>query len=168
MASILSVDAIQGATTAANVKLPEGCIIGWKTVSSATSVQVTGTTFVDLPGISLSYACKYSTSILYFMFNTQVFIPQQTSAWQSAGTRILKGSSTVLITESGYGSGHYTDSSNDRFMHHMVLSTAHSPASTSSETYKVQVAKLQGSDYADFQNSGYGAGSRLTVMEIAQ
>ena len=167
MGSTLTGDNIVGATTAANVKLPEGYVVGFKTASAANSTQITGTTYTDITNMTLDYACKYSTSIVYIIVHAHVFIPQQATAWQSAGIKILRGSS-ALYTDVGYGVGHYTDSANDRFMHNIAVSTATSPGSTSSQTYKVQGAKLQGSSYADFNNSGYGGGGRITVMEIAQ
>ena len=57
--STLSVDTIQGQTTAANVKLPEGTPVGWKTAASATSTQFSTNSFVTATNITLSYAPKY-------------------------------------------------------------------------------------------------------------
>ena len=165
--STLSVDTIQGQTTAANVKMPNGHIVGWKTAASSTSTQINGSTYSDLNGITLDYACKYSNSIVYVIVHAHVFIPQQQQNWQGAGIKILRGS-TMLYQDVGYGVGHYTDSANDRFMHNISVSTATEPSSTSSQTYKVQGAKLTGTSYADFNNAGYGGGGRITVMEIAQ
>jgi hypothetical protein len=117
--------------------------------------------------MTLDYACKYSTSLVYVIVNLAVFIPAQATTWQTAGIKILRGSS-ALYTDVGYGVGHYTDSANDRFMHNIAVSVATSPANTNSQTYKVQGAKLQGSSYADFNNASYHGSARITVMEIAQ
>ena len=167
MGSTLTVDNIVGATTAANVKLPEGHMVGYKTQVAATSTQITGATYTDITGMTLNYACKYSTSLVYIIVHVQVFIPQQQQSWQSAGIKILRGS-TALYTDVGYGVGHYTDSANDRFMHNIAVQAATTPGDTNSQTYKVQGAKLQGTSYADFNNPGYSGGGRITVMEIAQ
>ena len=147
--------------------MPNGHIVGWKTAASSTSTQINGSTYTDLNGITLNYACKYSNSIVYVIVHAHVFIPQQATHWQGAGIKILRGS-TMLYQDVSYGVGHYTDSANDRFMHNISVSTATEPSSTSSQTYKVQGAKLQGTSYADFNNGGYGGGGRITVMEIAQ
>ena len=167
MGSTLTVDNIVGATTAANVKLPAGHIVGYKTQSAANSTQVSTSTYADITNMTLDYACKYSTSLVYVIVNLAVFIPQQATAWQGAGIKILRGS-TALYTDVGYGVGHYTDSANDRFMHNIAVTATTSPSNTSSQTYKVQGAKLQGSSYADFNNPGYHGSGRITVMEIAQ
>ena len=53
-------------------------------------------------------------------------------------------------------------------MKYISVTTATEPGDTSSHTYKVQGAKLQGSGNCDFNNSGYSGGGRITVMEIAQ
>jgi len=147
--------------------LPEGTVVGWKTASAANSTTTSSSTYVDITNMTLNYACKRSTSIVYIIVNVHVFIPQQATTWQAAGIKILRGSS-ALYTDVGYGVGHYTDSANDRFMQYISVQAATSPSNTSSQTYKVQGAKLQGSGSADFNNSSYGGGGRITVMEIAQ
>jgi hypothetical protein len=167
MASTLTVDNIVGATTAANVKLPAGHIVGWGSASAATSLQVSSGAFADIPGMSLSYACKHSDSIVYVIVNVHLFIPQQATAWQSAGIQILRDSS-ALYYDSGYGVGHYTDSANDRFMTNISVQAASAPGNTNAFTYKVQGKKFQGTGSADFNNSSYGGGGRIVVMEIAQ
>ena len=55
-----------------------------------------------------------------------------------------------------------------RDRHNIAVQAATEPGNTSSQTYKVQGAKLQGSSYADFNNASYSGGGRITVMEIAQ
>ena len=144
-----------------------GQVIGYKTQQASNSTQISGTTYADITNMTLDYACKVASSLVYVIVHVQIFIPQQATAWQTAGIKILRGS-TALYTDVGYGSGHYTDSSNDRFMHFISVTTATSPGDTSSQTYKVQGAKLRGTSYADFNNASYGAGGRITVMEIAQ
>ena len=173
--SSLTVQEIQGSSSSGNkIQLASGHIlhapghcIGFKTASTATSVQTSSSTFTDLTGQTLDYACKVASSIVYVIVHVHVFIPQQATAWQGAGIKILRGS-TALYTDAGYGVGHYTDSANNRFMMNISVTTATEPGDTSSHTYKVQGAKLQGTGNADFNNSGYGGGGRITVMEIAQ
>ena len=167
MGSTLTVDNIVGATAAANVKMPNGHMVGWKTATAANSTQINNSTYADITNMTLNYACKYSTSIVYIIVHVHVFIPQQATTWQTAGIKVLRGS-TMLYQDVGYGVGHYTDSANDRFMHNIAVQAATNPNNTSSHTYKVQGAKLQGSSYADFNNASYSGGGRITVMEIAQ
>ena len=167
MTSQLTVDTIVGKTTAANVKMPDGYVVGWKSASAATALNTASGTFTDIPGMTLNYACKYSDSIVYVIVNVHVFIPQQATNWQAAGIKILRGSDS-LYADSGYGVGHYTDGANDRFMYNISVQAASAPGNTNSLTYKVQGKKFQGTGSADFNNSSYGGGGRITVMEIAQ
>ena len=167
--STLSVDIIQGQTVAANVKMPNGHMVGWKTANAANSTQTSSSTYADITNMTLDYACKHSTSIVYIIVHVHVFIPQQATAWQTVGLKILKDSTTLYTDGSGTaGTGHYTDSANNRFMEYISVQAAVAPTDTNSHTYKVQGAKLTGSNNADFNNSGYGGGGRITVMEIAQ
>jgi hypothetical protein len=167
--STLSVDTITGQTTAANIKMPNGHIVGWKTQNAANSTQTSSSTYADITNMTLDYACKYSTSIVYILVHVHVFIPQQATNWQTVGLKILKGSTSLYTDGSGTaGTGHYTDSANNRFMEYISIQAAHAPADTNSHTYKVQGAKLVGSNAADFNNGSYGGGGRITVMEIAQ
>ena len=129
MAGTLSVQKIQGLATSAtpttveiasghkisgaagSIVAPEQ-LIGYKTQQASNSTQISGTTYADITNMTLDYACKVANSLVYVIVHVQVFIPQQATAWQTAGIKILRGS-TALYTDVGYGSGHYTDSSND-------------------------------------------------------
>ena len=67
--STLSVDTIQGQTTAANVKLPAGCIVQTQSNKSATAYTNTTTSFSDVSGATLTFTPKFATSILRITFN---------------------------------------------------------------------------------------------------
>ena len=66
MASTLTVDNIVGATTAANVQLPSGCMVGQKTVAAASSTQFNTNTYTLVTGMEIAYAPKFATSKLMF------------------------------------------------------------------------------------------------------
>ena len=166
--STLYVDTITEKTSGHGVLIP-GHVVGWQSSNAANSTQTSSSTYADITNMTLNYACKHSTSIVYIIVHVHVFIPQQATNWQTVGLKILKGSTTIYTDGSGTaGTGHYTDSANDRFMQYISVQAAHAPSDTNSHTYKVQGAKLQGSNSADFNNSSYGGGGRITVMEIAQ
>tara|TARA_Y100001937_G_C6971524_1_gene263511 strand:- start:135 stop:662 length:528 start_codon:yes stop_codon:yes gene_type:complete len=175
MTSILGTQSIQhpngtaSATVHANGAFTaEGHVIGFKTVSSATSTQISSATFVDLSGMTLDYACKVSNSIVHIFVNTHVFIPQHAATWQTASIKILRDS-TALYTDTGYGTGHHTNHANDRFMSVISVQASTSPGNTNTQTYKVQGSRMSGqSGSVDFNNASYGGGGRITVMEIAQ
>ena len=165
MSSTLFVDAIEP-NLSSGVHIP-GHVVGYKTQSANDSTVIAGATFTDITNMTLNYACKYSNSLVYVIVHVHVFIPQQVTAWESAGIRILR-ESTPIYTDSGYGVGGYTDSANDRFMHNISVTAATFPSNTTSQTYKVQGSHTAGTNSVDFNNSGYGGGGRITVMEIAQ
>ena len=90
MVSILKTDKIQ-ASHGSTIEIPSGHkisgaagsivapekVIGFKTVSSSTSTQISSATFVDLSGMTLDYACKVSNSIfllilMFLYLNTQL------------------------------------------------------------------------------------------------
>ena len=175
MTSILGTQSIQhpNGTASATVHSngafsAEGHVIGYKTASASNSTQVSGNTFTDITNMTLDYACKVSNSLVYVIVHVHVFIPQQASTWQSAGIKILRGS-TALYTDAGYGVGHNANNANDRSMNNISITAATFPGNTTSQTYKVQGSHMQGSSGSvDFNNSGYSGGGRITVMEIAQ
>ena len=172
MGSTLTVDNIVGATTAANVKFPEGTPVGWKTASAVVSTQFNTNSFVTPSGITLSYAPKYSTSILYFNIHLHAFFGQYQNNWATVGCKLINTTdSVILFQDVGYGTGKYSTDANDREMSYIGFNGAYSPNSASSKTYAVQVAKLAGGGSGagmDVNNPSYGGGGRITVMEIAQ
>ena len=87
--STLSVDTIQGQTTAANVKLPAGYVIQTVNTSFSTEVTESGSSFVDT-GLSLAITPKYSTS------KVLVLVHQMAKALDGAGRmNVLRGSTSL-------------------------------------------------------------------------
>ena len=170
MGSTLIVDNIQGATTAANVKLPAGCIVGYKFVNSATNTDITSSSFSDLNGMSITYAAKYSTSYLVFLVSYHVFVHQQNGQnWGTAGVRLRNTTdSTNLIADAGYGIGHNIAGNDDRLMQRGSFEVQYDVNATTSKTYTLQGARLRGSGTMSFNHSSYGMGGSITVLEIAQ
>ena len=170
--STLSVDTIQGQTTAANVKLPEGTPVGWKTAAAVTSTQFNTNSYVTASGITLSYAPKFAGSILYFNIHLHAFFGQYQNNWATIGVKLINATDNVIIFQDvGYGTGKYSTDANDREMAYIGFNGAYAPNSASSKTYTVQVTKLAGGGSGsgmDVNNPSYGGGGRLTVMEIAQ
>ena len=170
MGSTLTVDNIVGATTAANVKLPAGGIVGYKSVSTATNTDITSSSFSDLNGMTITYSAKYSTSVLLFLVSYHVFIHQQTGqAWGTAGVKLINSTdSATVIADAGYGIGANISGNDDRMMLRGAFEKEYDVNSTDSKTYKLQGARLQGSGTMSFNHSSYGMGGSITVLEIAQ
>ena len=172
MGSTLTVDNIVGATTAANVKMPEGSVVGYKTVAASTATAVNTNSYTLVTGMEIAYTPKFSTSKLMFNVQCHMFFGQLQNAWASISMKLINTTDGVAIsTDTGYGTGKYSTDANDREMAYLHLFTEYAPGATTAKTYQLQVAKLQGSGSGssfDANNNNYGAGGRITILEIAQ
>ena len=93
--STLSVDTIQGQTTAANVKLPAGCVL--QTVSANgpnSTVSFTGGTFTDIT-LSATITPKYATSKILVKFNFVSSSNNGSNGSYQNKARILRGSTSI-------------------------------------------------------------------------
>ena len=70
--STLSVDTIQGQTTAANVKLPAGCILQTVSTTKTDTFTSSSSSLVDITGMSVTITPKYATSKVLVMFNVHI------------------------------------------------------------------------------------------------
>ena len=169
--STLSVDTIQGKTTAGTVAMPAGHVIQMQSSASTTKVNTNSSTYADVTGLSISFANKVSNSKLIFMCQNHIYVGAHSgNTWQGVDFRILKDSTAIYTgNSSGYGVGHAGGSDNaSRIMGYYMFTAEHSPSSTSSFTYKVQVATVQGAASNEINETNYGGGGRLIIMEIAQ
>jgi len=153
MASTLTVDNIVGATTAANVKLPAGCILQVLEGSFDTQTDVSSTSYVD-SGLSVVITPKFSTSKIYVVTNVACF----NNGTGFIGVQIVRNSSAIL--NQYYGHGYSNNQSTI-----VGLTKLDSPATTSATTYKVQIRKtgFTGTPRINQQTGG----SRITVMEVS-
>tara|TARA_B100000927_G_scaffold241237_1_gene202682 strand:+ start:120 stop:641 length:522 start_codon:yes stop_codon:yes gene_type:complete len=173
MASTLSVDNIQGATTAANVKMPEGHIVqtvqflrkGGITADAnrptSSLVAIDSSTFVDV--MSKTITTKFANSKIYVSMNCVAYDGASTIRIM---TKVLRNSTEINADEYGV----YANASQ---MVNYVVNMIDSPnaAAGTSLTYKLQGARQSGSStdttfgYAD---SGGGGSASIVLMEIAQ
>lgn len=174
--STLAVNTIQ-AQTGSTVSVPSGQtlaapghIIQYATAISTAVLDTQSGSYADLPGMTITFTPKLASSHLFITVTNHIF-KQQSSAWQSAGVQVYRGS-TVVMPEGSYGQGaNYNDTSVDRHMEYVTRHFFDTPNSTSALVYTVKGAKIQGaSDGVNmvFNNTSYGNGGRLTIMEIAQ
>ena len=161
MASTLTVDNIVGATTAANVKLPAGCVV--QTVSADgqnTLVSFTGDTFTDI-SLSASITPKYATSKILVKFNFVSASNNGSGGSYQNKARILRGSTTIYeVHRSPWGN------SVSGIGQMMSLEYMDSPSTTSATTYKVQLAN--GSSSGNVSAHLGGSNAQVILMEIAQ
>ena len=159
MGSTLIVDTIQGATTAANVKLPAGCILQTLQGSTDTPMTSATTTYADT-GLTATITPKFATSKIlvrvhqHYRFDRYGF-----------SIKIMRGSTNVFAPVNNYMV--YCSDSNANMRDFLNYEVLDSPSSTSALTYKTQVIITNSSGVA-LQLQGNDFFSFMTLMEIAQ
>ena len=154
--STLSVDTIQGQTTAANVKLPAGCILQLIQGTSTTQTTHDTSSYSDTT-LTATITPKYSTSKVYVLVN-------QTTYWTTNGfsIQVLRGSTAISTPPVNYDI-HDASVSNARDL--ITITHLDSPATTSATTYKTQ---MRGHSSGTFMTQDNSRISTITLMEIAQ
>ena len=179
--STLSVDTIQGQTTAANVKMPAGTPVQVISTTKTDTFTTSSASYVDITGMTATITPKYATSKILVTVNCN---------WGGvnniyASIILLRGS--TRISASTGGTGNQTNASmaiggdNNNFqwkVEHTGLQFLDSPATTSATTYKLQVKSTGGPGTNTFylnrphqtDNSAYNVfgTSHITLTEIAQ
>ena len=173
--STLSVDTIQGQTTAANV-LITGHVIQHKVHNLTTATTATGVnqTYTDLTGGSFSFTPKQSGSKLYITMINHIYVERSNTSWGAAvGRLVVDGNAQSEKGDGGvnnaYGVGiRDTDGSSSqtiRLMGYDMQQHEYTTTGTSAITIKGQFYCENVSDQIQFNK--YGRGS-ITVLEIAQ
>ena len=168
--STLSVDTIQGQTTAANVKMPAGHIVqtvqylrrGLNGTSMSSLVNVQTSSFVDV--MSKAIVTKFANSLIFVKMNC-VFYESQSGQSARSTVKILRNSDE--INADNYGA--YNDYN---VMGNYLVSMLDTPSAAAGTTltYKLQAKRQAGSGQCLW---GYGDGSggssaSIVLMEIAQ
>lgn len=158
--STLSVDTIQGQTTAANVKLPAGSVVQVIQGNTPTRVYISTGTYT-FTGLTASITPKFSTSKIL------VQIEQAGCLAVSGNTgdinmRLQRNSSDIYKFALGYFYGVAT-----QFRTGISGCFLDSPATTNATVYRTMFAANDGGSCA-VQNDNANTVSTLTLMEIAQ
>ena len=190
MASILTVDTIQGSTTAANVKMPKGHVIQVESTivttgdtSVSTNVSINGNNFLDIPGMAVSITPKYATSKILVTYS----LTCSASTGQTVIIRLMRDSTPINVGTDATGSqlnaSHIFRPASNAYVFdasNICGTFLDSPATTSATTYKLQFTGGANDAYNYTLNLNrvlnnsttvpYAAAmvSNITVMEIAQ
>ena len=181
--STLSVDTIQGKTTAGTVAMPSGSVIQVKNSLHITAQSSTSNTYADISGLSIDITPKFNTSKMLVTVDIGLLSADDGNM---AVIRLLRDS-TVLAGHSGSGVAHnFTAFATGggggqsggsygidvRKVNTGGISVLDSPATTSSITYKCQLASSQASTGVYINrwalNTDMASSSSITVQEIAQ
>jgi len=167
--STLSVDTIQGQTTAANVKLPAGAIV--QTVQYHRRGQQDGTGSSNLVTISTdSLTDVMSKAITTKFANSLIHLTMNLVLYDTSGnplrlrTKILRNSTEIDGDRyAGYGDG------GTMFTKTYTFLDTPSAAAGTTLTYKLQVSELGNSTVGvGYGDSGGGSAASIILMEIAQ
>ena len=177
MASTISVDTIQGSTVAGNVKLPAGCVLQVLNTLKTDTFTYSGTSQVEITGLSVTITPKFSTSKILIMFNVHMV-----GLDAGTGLQLFRGSTALAMGDTASNRMRYTavaDYANPTadqqysggLTSHIILD---SPNTTSATTYKIYGQVLSQSFIVnktryDVDNGNASRGvSTITAMEIAQ
>ena len=176
MTSRLLVDKIEGKTTSGTIQMPSGYVIQFVFNEDYTSTAVTqnqSTGFVDVTGFDLAITPKFSTSKIFINLK---FCGSNVTAGLGMDAKILRNSTALKhITNFSHRASADGDAGSGQNIETHVISHVDTPSSTSSLTYKIQIAHrtTNGGTFTinDSTGSTSGAfvgGTMLTLMEIAQ
>ena len=173
MASTITVDNIQGSTSAGTVKMPAGTIIQSDFVYVTDTITInTSNNYADIPGSSIAITPKFSNSKIVIETFHHTYLGNNVSAstWCSCNLRILRDSTVITAPDlhtndyfaASYGGDNY------RQMAYGMLSRDDTPNTTSAITYKAQANFRHGWDSnASVILNRYGRGM-IKVTEISQ
>jgi len=155
--------------------LPTGSVIQVVQGSSSTQTSVSSSTFTDTT-LSATITPKFATSKILVMISQSYRISKAASGC-FGGFRLLRGSSTVIwtantegsVNSAPYGFGiSATGATFSQLYNSFSLQYLDSPATTSSTTYKTQVATYDGVPIIILQlNDATACVSNMQLLEIA-
>ena len=169
--STLTVDTIQGKTTAGTVAMPAGMIVQNVFAESTTQAIISNSsgasnTFADT-GLTATITPKFNTSKIHVLLSQHLRMNDSSgNAELGVGYKFFRGSTAIYTTNVNYATYMYHNVSAELdWRGWQTIVVLDSPSSTSSLTYKVQLAKY-GDGYLSAQDNSNQ--SSLTLMEIKQ
>lgn len=120
--------------------------------------STTSATFQD-SGLTLTITPQATSNKILCVYFLNTFVDTATTG---LGVRLLRGASTVVVTDKDNGYGTSSGNvSNSTFFY------LDAPSTTSATTYKIQYNRNQGSGIAYMNAAGAGTISRFLAMEIS-
>ena len=163
--STLSVDTIQGKTTAGTVAMPAGMIMQLVTNTYSTPVAFSdGGAYAD-SGLTCQITPKFSTSKI-FITVSQHFKLHHATADAGVGWKIFRDSTNVKSSAVNYAHYIYQEGSDAvDFRGWQNWNYLDSPSTTNQITYKTQISKYGGGTAIAQDNNN---SSTMTLMELKQ
>jgi hypothetical protein len=141
--------------------MPAGSVLQVVSATYGTLTSTSTDTFVDT-GLTATITPKFSTSKILIISNQNGIAKTTSSASNSIGFRLLRGSTS--LGNFGVFVG-YTANTQDNVTGSVSFNYLDSPATTSATTYKIQFNSSLNSGAVNVQNGSVLSG--ITLMEIA-
>jgi len=166
-------------TTLGYGAMEAGTVLQVLSTTKTTEQSISGSSFVDISGLSQAITPKFSTSKIFVQVNVS-FSGEDNSY---IAFKILRDTTEILKnTESNTGlecsgGGTIPNGSNENYaIHKEAMSGFDSPNTTSETTYKVQISPMRTASKVATVNRAHTRGddnqvntaSTITLMEIAQ
>jgi hypothetical protein len=154
-------------TNATTTGFPAGSVLQVVQGSTTTRVQISTSTYTD-SNLTASITPTSSSSKILVLISQNIGSFCSNNIGNSGALRIVRDSTTVFTSENvinivaGLG-----DSGELRVAGQYSFVYLDSPSTTSSVTYKTQIARLAGIDRIEPQSNNGTSNSTITLMEIA-
>lgn len=118
---------------------------------------------------SLSITPKFSTSLILISIQNHYFHTNLSADnWRGALIEV-KRDSTSLETDAGrFGEANIFEGNSEQAMGYSTRFIYDTPSTTNSVSYEVFGASIEGRVAVQFNNTSYGVGGKIHLMEIAQ
>ena len=156
----VSASKLTGSRTIPKGTMPAGAVLQVVSVNAVGTTSSASSTYADISGLSASITPSSSTSKVLVIVDVTGCKKETNNTYLAL--KLLRGSTSILDFEK---EGGYNNASTIQEFGGAGCSYLDSPATTSSTTYKVQLASVTNVGNVSVNNSG--GYSSITVMEIA-
>ena len=167
--STLSVDTIQGKTTAGTVAMPAGMVVQTSFHTFTDITSVTSSSYSDVGGSSFTFTPKFASSLLHITASVHCYTYRSNNASGGSFDINFDGSN---ISPSGDAREYYIDiggASNQYCFIRQHKEVTVSASNTSAKTIKLQMKNYTSSNSGGFRiNDGGNYTSSIKVEELTQ
>ena len=167
--STLSVDTIQGKTTAGNVAMPAGMVVQTSFHTFTTQTSVTANSYADVGGSSFTFTPKFASSLLHITASVHCYTYRSSNA--NGGTYDINVDGSV-VSAAGTAREFYVNIGGASNLY--CFSRQHKEVTVSASNTNAKTIKLQMKNYDSDNSGGFRINdaaeyrSTIKVEELAQ